>query len=160
MSGSQPLGGCRNSALIVAVLRPTELVRRFCRTWRGNVGGAKRPNRRPARTDAARRTVRGKPPDARRRHPYLAIAAICCAATSRSKAIPERAVVGRGYERRNLRLPLTIEDALERMENSKTIEKYLGQKFITGYVAVKRAEHENFKRVISSWEREFLLFAV
>ncbi|WP_446739987.1 hypothetical protein, partial [Pseudomonas sp. TH34] len=22
------------------------------------------------------------------------------------------------------------------------------------------AEHENFKRVISSWEREFLLFAV
>ena len=49
---------------------------------------------------------------------------------------------------------------MERMENSKTIEKYLGQKFITGYVAVKRAEHENFKRVISSWEREFLLFAV
>ena len=73
---------------------------------------------------------------------------------------PSAPVVGRGYERRNLRLPLTIEDALERMENSKTIEKYLGQKFITGYVAVKRAEHENFKRVISSWEREFLLFAV
>ena len=43
---------------------------------------------------------------------------------------------------------------------SKTIEKYLGQKFITGYVAVKRAEHENFKRVISSWEREFLLLSV
>ncbi|MEK1841432.1 MAG: glutamine synthetase, partial [Pseudomonas sp.] len=50
--------------------------------------------------------------------------------------------------------------ALDRMENSKTIEKYLGKKFITGYIAVKRAEHENFKRVISSWEREFLLFAV
>ncbi|NAT40297.1 glutamine synthetase, partial [Pseudomonas syringae pv. actinidifoliorum] len=73
---------------------------------------------------------------------------------------PSAPVVGRGYERRNLRLPLTIEDALERMENSKTIEKYLGKKFIIGYVAVKRAEHENFKRVISSWEREFLLFAV
>ena len=63
-------------------------------------------------------------------------------------------------ERRNLRLPLTIEDALERMENSSTVEKYLGKTFITGYVAVKRAEHENFKRVISSWEREYLLFAV
>ncbi|MCR7338011.1 hypothetical protein NS839_12655, partial [Pseudomonas aeruginosa] len=25
---------------------------------------------------------------------------------------------------------------------------------------VKRAEHENFKRVISSWEREFLLLSV
>ena len=39
-------------------------------------------------------------------------------------------------------------------------EKYLGEKFVRGYVAVKRAEHENFKRVISSWEREFLLLSV
>ena len=57
-------------------------------------------------------------------------------------------------------MPLTIEDALERMENCKNLENYLGANFITGYVAVKRAEHENFKRVISSWEREFLLYAV
>ncbi|EGH17312.1 glutamine synthetase, partial [Pseudomonas savastanoi pv. glycinea str. race 4] len=87
---------------------------------------------------------------------------VCCAASSAWSKASTRAHrwVGRGYERRNLRLPLTIEDALERMENSKTIEKYLGKKFIIGYVAVKRAEHENFKRVISSWEREFLLFAV
>ena len=35
-----------------------------------------------------------------------------------------------------------------------------GEKFVRGYVAVKRAEHENFKRVISSWEREFLLLSV
>ncbi|MDU1662414.1 MAG: glutamine synthetase, partial [Stenotrophomonas maltophilia] len=95
-------------------------------------------------------------------NPYLAIAAsLLCGYIGMVEGIsPSAPVVGRGYERRNLRLPLTIEDALERMENSKTIEKYLGQKFITGYVAVKRAEHENFKRVISSWEREFLLFAV
>ena len=59
-----------------------------------------------------------------------------------------------------LRLPLTIEAALERMENCKPLEQYLGSKFISGYVAVKRAEHENFKRVISSWEREFLLLSV
>mgnify|MGYP006201588743 CR=1 FL=1 len=95
-------------------------------------------------------------------NPYLAIAAslLCGYIGMVEGHNPSAPVVGRGYERRNLRLPLTIEDALERMENSKTIEKYLGQKFITGYVAVKRAEHENFKRVISSWEREFLLFAV
>jgi len=36
----------------------------------------------------------------------------------------------------------------------------LGDKFVRGYVAVKRAEHENFKRVISSWEREFLMMSV
>lgn len=55
---------------------------------------------------------------------------------------------------------MTIESALERMEACKDAEKFLGEKFIRGYVAVKRAEHENFKRVISSWEREFLLLSV
>ncbi|MNG32657.1 hypothetical protein D3C84_1187260 [compost metagenome] len=67
---------------------------------------------------------------------------------------------GRGYNRRNLRLPLTIEDALERMAGCEHLEKYLSAKFIKAYVAVKRAEHENFKRVISSWEREFLSLSV
>ena len=46
------------------------------------------------------------------------------------------------------------------MEQSKTLERYLGRRFCRGYVAVKRAENENFKRVISSWEREFLLLSV
>ena len=40
------------------------------------------------------------------------------------------------------------------------VRRYLGDAFTDGYVAVKRAEHENFKRVISSWEREFLLLSV
>lgn len=95
-------------------------------------------------------------------NPYLAIAAsLLCGYIGMVEHInPSEPVKGRGYERRNLRLPLTIEDALERMENSLTLERYLGLKFIKGYVAVKRAEHENFKRVISSWEREFLLLTV
>ena len=95
-------------------------------------------------------------------NPYLAIAAsLLCGYIGMVEGIAASAPVqGRGYERRNLRLPLTIEDALERMENSRALVQYLGKKFITGYVATKRAEHENFKRVISSWEREFLLFAV
>jgi glutamine synthetase len=95
-------------------------------------------------------------------NPYLAIAAsLLCGYIGMVEGIDASAPVqGRGYERRNLRLPLTIEDALERMENSGALVQYLGKKFITGYVATKRAEHENFKRVISSWEREFLLFAV
>ena len=46
------------------------------------------------------------------------------------------------------------------MEACKEGEKYLGERFMRAYVAVKRAEHENFKRVISSWEREFLLLSV
>ncbi|MFH4006028.1 hypothetical protein WAI64_19400, partial [Acinetobacter baumannii] len=95
-------------------------------------------------------------------NPYLALAAsLLCGYIGMVEGIkPSAQVKGRGYERRNLRLPLTIEAALERMENCKPLEQYLGSKFISGYVAVKRAEHENFKRVISSWEREFLLLSV
>ncbi|MBT8767787.1 glutamine synthetase family protein [Metapseudomonas boanensis] len=95
-------------------------------------------------------------------NPYLAIAAslLCGYIGMVSGANPSAPVKGRGYERRNLRLPLTIEAALERMESCRDIEEYLGSKFVKAYVAVKRAEHENFKRVISSWEREFLLLSV
>ena len=95
-------------------------------------------------------------------NPYLALAAsLLCGYLGMIEGIePSAPVKGRGYERRNLRLPLTLEAALERMEQSVTIEQYLGTRFTRGYVAVKRAEHENFKRVISSWEREFLLMSV
>ena len=95
-------------------------------------------------------------------NPYLAIAAsLLCGYIGMVEGLrPTQPVSGRAYERRNLRLPLTIESALERLENCKALEKYLGRKFIAGYVAVKRAENENYKRVISSWEREFLLFSV
>ena len=72
----------------------------------------------------------------------------------------QRTGAGRAYERRNLRLPITIEDALQHMEDCETVQQYLGKQFVQGYVAVKRAEHENYKRVISSWEREFLMLSV
>jgi glutamine synthetase len=95
-------------------------------------------------------------------NPYLVLAAsLLCGYIGMVEEIkPGAPVKGRGYERRNLRLPVTIESALERMEASKAAKKYLGETFVRGYVAVKRAEHENYKRVISSWEREFLLLSV
>jgi len=95
-------------------------------------------------------------------NPYLAIAAsLLCGYLGMIEQIePSAPVEGRAYERRNLRLPFTLEDALARMEDCDTVKQYLGDKFVRGYVAVKRAEHENFKRVISSWEREFLLLSV
>ncbi|SEC94652.1 glutamine synthetase family protein [Pseudomonas anguilliseptica] len=95
-------------------------------------------------------------------NPYLVLAAslLCGYMGMVGDFKPSAPVKGRAYERRNLRLPITIEHALERMEACKEAEKYLGDKFMRGYVAVKRAEHENYKRVISSWEREFLLLSV
>ncbi|MFF7709246.1 glutamine synthetase family protein [Pseudomonas sp. NPDC007930] len=95
-------------------------------------------------------------------NPYLAIAAsLLCGYLGMVEGLaPSEPVVGRGYERRSLRLPVTLEDALARMENSTALAQVLGEKFVRGYVAVKRAEHENYKRVISSWEREFLMMTV
>jgi glutamine synthetase len=57
-------------------------------------------------------------------------------------------------------LPLTLEEALVAMQSSDACIEYLGQSFTTGFVAVKQAELENFRRVVSSWEREFLLLTV
>jgi len=95
-------------------------------------------------------------------NPYLVFAAtlLCGYMGMIDKINPSKPIKGRSYERRNLRLPLTLEAALERMEKCKKAAHYLGDRFMRGYVAVKRAEHENFKRVISSWEREFLLLTV
>ncbi|TIH10704.1 glutamine synthetase family protein [Pseudomonas leptonychotis] len=95
-------------------------------------------------------------------NPYLVLAAsLLCGYMGMVGQVPASApVTGRGYERRNLRLPVTIESALERMEACEDAKEYLGEKFMRGYVAVKRAEHENYNRVISSWEREFLLLSV
>ena len=95
-------------------------------------------------------------------NPYLALAAsLLCGYVGMVEGLnPSEPVVGRGYERRNLRLPLTLEQALECMEQSSMVRDYLGERFPAAYVAVKRAEHENYKRVISSWEREFLLLSV
>lgn len=95
-------------------------------------------------------------------NPYLAIAAsLLCGYVGMVEGIqPGPQVRGRAYQRRSQRLPLTLEAALEAMEQSQSLIHYLGQRFCRGYVAVKRVEHENFKRVISSWEREFLLTTV
>lgn len=93
---------------------------------------------------------------------YLAIAgSLLCGYLGMIKQVqPTAPVQGRAFERRNLRLPFTLEHALERMEMCRELEEYMGRKFVQGYVAVKRVENENFKRVISSWEREFLLLSV
>lgn len=95
-------------------------------------------------------------------NPYLAIAgSLLCGLIGMLEGLAPRAGVrGRGYERRNLRLPSTLEDALQRLEACQALRPYLGDKFVRGFVAVKRAENRNFQRVISSWEREFLLLSV
>ncbi|MGC4011273.1 MAG: glutamine synthetase family protein [Pseudomonas sp.] len=95
-------------------------------------------------------------------NPYLALAAslLCGYLGMIQRISPSSRVQGRAYERRDLGLPASLEDALAKMEVCAPIREYLGDKFIQGYVAVKRTEHQNYKRVISSWEREYLLLSI
>ncbi len=95
-------------------------------------------------------------------NPYLAIAAslLCGYIGMVEQLTPSPPVQGRSHERRSLRLPLSLPSALDRMEGCQALETYLSPQFLAGYIAVKRAEQENFNRIISSWEREFLMLSV
>jgi glutamine synthetase len=57
-------------------------------------------------------------------------------------------------------LPRTMESALKLLTACDPLHKILGERFVRAYVAIKRTEYEIFFRVISSWEREFLLLNV
>jgi glutamine synthetase len=96
---------------------------------------------------------------------YLAIAAsLLCGFIGMDKNLrPSTPVTGRANESRTNNenyLPVTLEEALMAMQESEACIEYLGQPFTTAFVAVKQAELENFRRVVSSWEREFLLLTV
>ncbi len=95
-------------------------------------------------------------------NPYLGIAAslLCGYIGMVEKPESSPPVKGRSHEQRDRRLPLSLHTALERMENCRDLAAYLSPKFIAGYIAVKRAEQENYNRIISSWEREFLMLSV
>jgi glutamine synthetase len=53
-----------------------------------------------------------------------------------------------------------LEEALRLLEEDSDLEDLLGAHFIKAYCAVKREEFEAFNKVISSWEREYLLLNV
>jgi glutamine synthetase len=60
--------------------------------------------------------------------------------------------------------PITIarnlEEALRLLDDADDLKSILGSKIVQAYCAVKREEFEAFNRVISSWEREYLLLNV
>ncbi|WP_066015210.1 glutamine synthetase family protein [Endozoicomonas atrinae] len=96
-------------------------------------------------------------------NPYLAFAAslLCGYLGMINEAEPTEAVTGNASDDSNdKRLPLNLEEALELMEQSEILKETLGTQFVRSYVEVKRAEYQNFKEIISSWEREYLQMTV
>lgn len=95
-------------------------------------------------------------------NPYLVMAGnlICGLLGMEKQCKPRKPVSGRAEEELDEALHANIESALEAMDESQDIRAIFGDNFVDGYIATREAEYEGFKRVISSWEREFLLSTV
>ena len=57
-------------------------------------------------------------------------------------------------------LPLDLRTALEQFESSDEARAMFGDLFVRGFNEIVRAEYDAYLRVVSSWERKFLLLAV
>jgi len=57
-------------------------------------------------------------------------------------------------------LPKNVEEAISLFENDEQINEVFNQKFIRTIAAIRRVENEAYLKVISSWEREYLLLNV
>ncbi|MGA1600505.1 MAG: glutamine synthetase, partial [bacterium] len=49
---------------------------------------------------------------------------------------------------------------LREMEDAEKLHDLFGEKFVRVYCSIKRKEFEAFYKVISTWEREYLLLNV
>ena len=94
-------------------------------------------------------------------NPYLAIAATlaCGYLGIQEKLKPTPALNGSAYDQPKS-LPAAMETSLAMLEQETALQSLIGEEFVRAYVAIKRKEYETFFRVISSWEREFLLLSV
>ncbi len=94
-------------------------------------------------------------------NPYLAIAAClaCGLAGIRNKVEPRPRFSGNSYER-GRDLPYALLEAVEILRGSLEMRKILGDDFVSAFISVKLTEHDAFMKVISPWEREYLLLNV
>lgn len=81
-------------------------------------------------------------------NPYLAVASVLAAMCEgmRTKVDPGPAVVGNGYEAdgADTRLPNHWAAAIEALENSDLMKRYLGERFVKNYTIVKGVEMARF----------------
>ncbi len=94
-------------------------------------------------------------------NPYLAIAAsLACGYIGMTKGYtPEEPIDGSAYAL-PFGLPRGLLEAVAMFDESEELTEVFGKTFATTYRAIKQAEFETFMRVISPWEREFLLLNV
>ena len=95
-------------------------------------------------------------------NPYLVFAANLAAGylgiKNKLKPTPEmkKSVFGKGKSM----LPRNVEEAVSLFENDDQINEVFNQKFVRTISAIRRVENQAYLKVISSWEREYLLLNV
>jgi glutamine synthetase len=114
--------------------------------------------------------VPDSPPQARRienrfpgadANPYLAIAvSLACGYLGMQQKIEPSEPHGGDAFQEPIAVARSLEEALRLLEEDSDLRGVLGARFVEAYIAVKQEEFEAFNKVISSWEREYLLLNV
>lgn len=94
-------------------------------------------------------------------NPYLAIAcSLACGYLGiQEKLQPTAPLATNAYEL-PYQFPATPEEALEKLRNCQPIQEIMGKKFVKLFTSIKEKEMAEYFRVISPWERRFLLLHV
>ncbi|HLQ86555.1 MAG TPA: glutamine synthetase family protein [Salinisphaeraceae bacterium] len=94
-------------------------------------------------------------------NPYLAIAVtLACGYLGMQEGLEPRAPVSVSAYDQGHCLPSDLGRALDELAASAALKELLGEHFIEAYIAIKRTEELAYFRVVSSWEREYLLLRV
>ncbi len=94
-------------------------------------------------------------------NPYLAIAAtLACGYLGMTEEIAPRENITTDSYNRDRELPYGLLEAVEELRGSTALAEVLGPSFTQLYSMVKESEYQEFMRVISPWEREYLLLNV
>ncbi len=94
-------------------------------------------------------------------NPYLAMAAsLACGYLGLLRHLTPGEPVSGIARSDEFDLPVGLLEAVRLFEESEELTEVFGRGFVTTFAAVKRAEFATFMRVISPWEREFLLLNV
>lgn len=94
-------------------------------------------------------------------NPYIAMAAtLACGLLGLEEQRAPEPVVEIDAHTLGVSLPSHLSDALEELSVCEPLKRVLGPRFVEAYIDVKRLEWRLYNRVISSWEREYLLLNV
>jgi glutamine synthetase len=94
-------------------------------------------------------------------NPYLAIAAsLACGYLGLVQGLAPSEPAAGAARPDEFDLPVGLLEAVDLFEDTEELAEIFGRTFVITFAAVKRAEFATFMRVISPWEREFLLLNV